>query len=1718
MEFRVLGPLEVTDGKGEVRLGGPKQRLVLAHLLLRANRVVATDRLIEDIWGEEPPEAARSTLHAYVSRLRKLLGSSRIEARPPGYLFRATPDEVDALEFEAKVSQARRSLSTDPAGAVAMLRKALGLWKGSVLADLAGDAALQPEVTRLEELRLAAVEGLIEAELALGHSDELVPELEALVAEHPLRERFRAQLMVSLYRSGRQAEALAAYQRAQEVLGDELGIDPSPELRRLHEQVLRQDPALDLTGRPLRGYQLLEQVGEGAFGAVYRASQPQVGREVAIKAIHPHLANDPDFIRRFEAEAQLVAQLEHPHIVPLYDYWREPDAAYLVMRYLRGGSLKYRLAKGSLTADQTAGILSQVVEALDVAHRAGVVHRDVKPSNILLDEEGNAYLGDFGVARDVSTSPQGASAEALGLPDYLSPEQMRGDALAPAADVYSLGMVLYEALTARHPVASAPVGVRRPGDGARLPSIREVRPDLPESVDRVIEKATAWDQADRYPDAPTLAAAFRAALGELPVPAEPSLPGPEVRNPYKGLRPFLEADAGDFFGRDRVTAALLDRMAEAGEGSRLLAVVGPSGSGKSSLVRAGLVPALRTGALTGSESWFIVEMVPGGHPLGELEAALLRIAVNPPPTLIEQLERDEFGLLQAAKRVLSADGSELLLVIDQFEEVFTLVQDEARRGHFLSSLLAAVSDPRSRVRVVITLRADFYDRPLMYKGFGDLLARRTYAITPLSTEEVERAIAGPAERVAVNLEPRLVAEMVAEVADQPGALPLLQYALTELFERRTDSQIRIEAYRGIGGVLGALARRAEDLYGTLDEAGKKSCRQLFLRLITLGEEGSEDTRRRVLRTELATLEVDPRAMEQVVDAFGNARLLSFDRDPSTRGPTVEVAHEALLREWGRLRGWVEAAREDVRTHRRLVAAAADWTAAGRDPSFLLRGSRLQLFASWAGTSGLALTGPERRYLEESVAQREAEAVAEETRKAKERTLERRSVIRLRALVAVLAVLALVASSLTLVAFNQRGRARKQSRIAFARELAAAAAVNLDVDPERSILLAMEAVRAYRSAGVDVGRDAVDALHHAVQASRVVMTLVHPSSANVAWSADGRLIAAGGTFSAQGTGSFPSVLPRGQNEVVLWDARTARRLRTFTGHAGDINDINFSPDGLRLVSVSSDGAVIVWDPRTGEQQLSLPTVSRAVAASFSPDGSRIATGELEGWSIWDASTGQLVRSNLRSRDQCGMAWSPEGTRIAAASCPFAETAAVSVWDVRTGQRELTIGGDEADGIGVAFSANGRLIATGGVDGTAAIWDAASGRRLHTLRGHTGEVLGGLFSPDGDVLATHSTDGAVRLWDVGAGRQIMVLAGHRGPVGDLTWSPDGSRVLTGGADGTARIWDVTAQGSREWLTLAGHTDQVRSVQYSPDGSSILTSSSDGTARLWDASSGSEVGRFTDPNGGDAAVFSPDGSRVVTSGPPPAIWNLSGLQIRTMKLVPGDEIRFPSAAFAPDGKVIAVGGVNSGRTILWDVSTGRPIQIVHHSDGLVVRGVAFSPDGSLLGTASVDTGQISDLRSGAAVATLKGHESNVHSIDFSPDGRLVVTGSADGTARVWDVPSGRLRLTLGGHSASVSDATFSPDGNLIATAGEDNTARLWDVSTSRQLLKLTGHSFGLTAVAFSPDGSRLATASGDGTVKVHVLRLDDLMKLAAERVTRNLTDDECRVYLHLERCPPG
>ncbi|UCC64726.1 MAG: protein kinase, partial [Anaerolineae bacterium] len=878
------------------------------------------------------------------------------------------------------------------------------------------------ETERLRQELEGALGRLVRGHSAQGDYRSAIGYAQRWSSLDPLREAAHRALMELHAWSGDRSAALRQYEACARVLKEEMGVEPSPETTELYQRIYagERGPAIaERRERVIRGYEIRARVGEGNFGIVYRAYQPRVGREVAVKAILPQYANHPDFIRRFEAEAQVIARLEHPYIVPLYDYWREPDGAYLVMRWLRGGSLGAALERGPWKAEAAARLVDQIAAALAVAHRQGVVHRDIKPANILLDQEGNAYLSDFGIAKDLLSTADLTQTDAItGSPAYISPEQIQEEPVTPLADIYSLGVVLYELLTGAHPFPGeslATLLVKHLNEP--LPLVVPLRPDLSPTVDKVIQQATAKDPAERFPDALSLAHAFRQALmaerGAVLTAVE--IPLAEPTNPYKGLRPFYEADAADFFGREALTERLLVRLApspsegEGWGGGRFLAVVGPSGSGKSSVVRAGLVPALRRGALPGSENWFVVEMLPGAHPLEELEIGLLRVAIKPPTGLMEQLQRDERGILRAARLALPEEG-ELLLIIDQFEELFTLVEHRAEAWHFLDSLYAAVSDPRSPLRVVITLRADFFDRPLSHPSFSSLLQSRTEVVVPLTLEELGQAIRGPVERVGVTLEEGLVTAMVAQVNEQPGGLPLLQYALTELFEHRDDRLITQEAYHAVGGVLGALGRRAEALYAELDADGQEAARQLFLRMVIL-REGIEDVRRRVLRAELKALTKDDRrtphaldgadnssfvlppssAMDQVIDTFGKARLLTFDRDPVTRGPTVEVAHEALLREWRRLREWLDKYRADVRTQRLLANVAAEWAEAGRDGSFLLRGSRLDHFEGWAAETELALTEDERAFLEASSAERRRREEEQRAQQARELALERSNV-------------------------------------------------------------------------------------------------------------------------------------------------------------------------------------------------------------------------------------------------------------------------------------------------------------------------------------------------------------------------------------------------------------------------------------------------------------------------------------------------------------------------------------------------------------------------------------------------------------------------------------------------------------------------------------------------------------------------------------------------------
>ncbi|MEO0597873.1 MAG: serine/threonine-protein kinase, partial [Chloroflexota bacterium] len=671
----------------------------------------------------------------------------------------------------------------------------------------------------------------------------------------------------------------------------------------------------------IRGYEIQRQLAAGGFSEVYVARQEMVNREVAIKVILPVHSNTAEFIRRFQYEAELIARLEHPHIVPLYDYWRDPQGAYLVMRYIRGGNLANKLTTdGAMPPKQAAQLLTQIASALAVAHRNRVVHQDIKPMNIMLDEDGNAYLTDFGIARDIEGNVNLAEDESNtmhGSPKYISPEHLRRRDVTPRSDIYSLGILMWEVLTGKPPFEHDDIlkllqmHVRND-----LPLLEEFDPALPEQLNFPLRQATLKDPMQRYEHVMDFARDFNAIVtaldsdstGTIPIPqlsdedVEPT--GPiEVINPYKGLSAFKESDAENFFGRSELIKRLMKAMTDTSAAGRFLAVVGPSGSGKSSVVRAGLIPALRRGEIMGLPTQYISSMIPGANPMRSLEGAILKVALKADVKLIETISKDEYDLNAVLQSSLPEDG-EMLLVIDQFEEIFTLVADEGRRRTFLNMIYDALMTEDSRLRVIVTMRADFFDRPLQYSGWGSLFQDRLEPVPVMNDDELREAIEMPAENAGLDLQDGLSDVMINEISDQIGALPLLQYALTELYDRREGIMMTRKAYTKMKGIRGALTQRANEIYDTLDDKTKDVARLVFTRLVRVGIATGNDTRRRVLRGDLDSLDRNPQEIQTVLDVFGKYRLLTFDTDPESRQPVVEVAHEAIIREWGLLRTWL----------------------------------------------------------------------------------------------------------------------------------------------------------------------------------------------------------------------------------------------------------------------------------------------------------------------------------------------------------------------------------------------------------------------------------------------------------------------------------------------------------------------------------------------------------------------------------------------------------------------------------------------------------------------------------------------------------------------------------------------------------------------------------------------------------------------------------------------
>ncbi|MBK9051490.1 MAG: protein kinase [Chloroflexi bacterium] len=995
----------------------------------------------------------------------------------------------------------------------------------------------------------------------------------------------------------------------------------------------------DLTGQFLGKYKVVARLDRGAMGEVYRGYHTSLNRNVAIKVLHPHLATAPDFVERFEREASIVARLRHTNIVQVYDFDVLNGVTYMVMEFVDGPNLsteiKQRRSKARpLTLLEIGYITHALAAALDYAHVRGVIHRDIKPANIMFNAEGQIVLTDFGIVHIMGDTMVQPSGVVLGTPAYMAPEQALGDAVGSASDIYALGVVLYELVTGQLPFkGNNAVDVITQHLHEPVPPLRQYRKDIPIELEQAILKALHKDAAHRQQKAGQLARDIRQAVGmtaeqalayvnitAVPTPTPNAMPHEATlleadanvtmiaaavtghteaiygAGPYRGLFAFREDDAKFFFGREEFTEQLLELV----KTQPLVAVVGSSGSGKSSVVFAGLVATLRQ-----EGGWIIEDFRPGQDPFQTIAGALVpllygNLSASQKPQAVQQLAQalksGERRLHEVIEQIAAAQpqGTRLMLVADQFEEMFTLCDDVALRHRFLDQLVEAVDIQKfrdeKRFSLVLTLRADFLGQALGYRPFATALQDADVKLGPMSRQDLVRAIANPAKRLGVTFESGLVMRIVSDVGDEPGNLPLLEFALSALWTQRNNNQMTHEAYVQTGGVVGALALHANEVYANLSSKEQRLARRAFAQMVQPGE-GTEDTRRVATRNELTAEEW------QLVQKLANERLVVTGVNESGM-ETVEVVHEALIRSWALLREWMAADRSYRAWQERLRSSMNQWQSSGRDEGALLRGTPLQQALEWASSETLILSTQEQDFIKMS---RTATDRAEKEKEAQQqRELEqakalsesrRRQVIVVRLASLGLGFLVLLAMAAAAFAFWQRGvaqanatEAETQATVAFLAQEAA---------------IANEHIAATRAVEADVARATAEGERAEAENQRTLAEVAQAEAEQERAEAirQGRIALAQSLVSL----SLNTVQQNNDRELATLLALEAARLNevaqgninwyvdsalrplisqpyfnfTIRAHVGGVRAVAFSPDGQWLASGGADNTVRLW---------------------------------------------------------------------------------------------------------------------------------------------------------------------------------------------------------------------------------------------------------------------------------------------------------------------------------------------------------------------------------------------------------------------------------------------------------------------------------------------------------------------------------------------------------------
>jgi WD40 repeat protein/serine/threonine protein kinase len=1421
-------------------------------------------------------------------------------------------------------------------------------------------------------------------------------------------------------------------------------------------------------------YRVVSALGVGGFATVVSARDEALDSHVAIKVLDHEHAQDDVTRQRFVREAQLLRRVKDSHVIAIHDIGEMDDGRpFLVMELATGGSLADRIRPGQ-PADEASvrTTITALASGLGALHAIGVIHRDVKPGNLLIvaDATGQGapgatqhrrglladgervVVGDLGLAKDQERT-EGAPTILGGTPLFRAPEQVRkGEIIGPAADVFGATGVVWNLLTGEPP----------PPESALEAQLATA----PEAWRSFFTRGLALDPESRFE---TMRDWERAALDALDADTGTRQVGfraPETGAtcPYKGLNSFQPQDAAFFFGRETLVDELVTRL----QASRTLVVGGPSGSGKSSVVRAGLVPAIEAGALPGSQNWPVILMSPGDQPLDEIAAQLRRLAPNLEPPTRDQLLADP----REARRWLPP-GTAGLIVIDQFEEIFTHDLDPRERAALLDVLVALTSSQDLQIRVVLALRSDFYSDCASIPWLAECISTNQVLVGPMRRHDLRQAIEGPARRAGLRLEPGLADAFLDEAGDDAGSLPLVSHALMETWIRRRGSVLTLEGFRAAGGVGGAIAQSAESAYARLGPSGRVAARRLFLRMVALGDD-APDTRRR-----LSWDELDPDSeASDLIDTWTEDRLLTSD----DRG--VELVHETLIHAWPRLREWIDDNRTDLRIEQRVERAAQEWHQQDRDPDLLYRGAPLASILDWRERTSVDVSAGAAAFLDASVEARDAEDQANAAAERRRRMVRRVAFTSL----SLLSVLALTAGAVAVVALRQSQDNEAEAEARFARALATQAESLATSRPKLALALAaesaarMDPVPAEAQAAMVTARATLDASDivpdsEPIPVGDVLTTLMTP---------DGSAVVTG---ARDGT-------------VQLVDATSGDTIATMSGPSQGIEEAVIDPSGRWLVAVGADG---LWrwdldDPGPGEQ---VDRPSGALwSVAFSHDGSELATA---------AENGVVTVYSTET-------WEPYGTQYEADvdflsvtftlddSVLLAGTGdgRVFVWDLatRTQKRPPIAAHGTNDVWELAVDPTGRTVATSSSDGTTRLWSVDTGELVaspftdpsgaRVVSGTTGLV----WSEDGSTLYAGGNDGHVHKWDVASGMVVDAsTVGHNDVITDAAASADRSRLATLGRDQTIRVWDIRGR-EPVVATVADLGVPLFSVDDDPDDAMVAVGDRNGAVHLW--RDGDEVVLTGLEGRVRGLAVLPDG-RVVAGAEDGSVhmWARDGTELAASEAVPGAAIT--GMALRPSGESLATSS-SDGVVRVWSTDD-LELLAETASPGVDANGVTVLRSGELV--AAYRDGRVrfwdDDGTEARAPLQVDSDGDSVFSVALSPDEHVLAAAAATEGVTLWDVETGRPRSQLNGQPVDPLDVVFTPDGTALVSSNRDGVVAIWNVATGQGLgPRFRYHTHAIWQMAMTPT-SVVYTASEDGTVgRLDALDIDRACELAADALS--------------------